>query len=80
MWDRDAFPVWGNTAIDDLGISDPLRRRLQAWSDARSNASGAIRMGWDDEGRRLVEQLRAELGPDVQVGYRNERTGLDEWP
>jgi hypothetical protein len=80
MWDWHAFPEWGNTAIDELPISEPLRRRLQHWSDARTNAKGAIRMGWDDDGRRLVEQLRTELGPDALVGYRNERTGLDEWP
>lgn len=79
MWDWPAFPVWGDTVIDDLPISEPLRARLQAWSDARTDANGSIREGWDDEGRRLVAQLRRELGRGVLVGYRDETTGLDEW-
>ena len=82
MWEWHAFPVWGvgDVVVDDLRISEPLRHRLQAWSDSRTNAGGSILDGWEDDGRRLVRDLQRELGDSVIVGYRNDKTGLDQWP
>ena len=76
MWDWHAFPVWGHVDVDGLPISDPLRRRLQEWSDARTSAGGSIPDGWDQEGRRLAAQLRNEL-PEAIVAYHDGRTGQD---
>ncbi len=80
MWDWHAFPIWGPVVIDDLPISGPLRARLQAWSDVRTDADGWRPPGWDDQGRKLVRDLRSELGSEVVVGYFDEDTGETVWP
>ena len=82
-------------SVESLPISESLRAALQRWSDEWTAAmcgdhgpdssrwrapSEEKRAAWDAKGRKLLAQLRAELGPDFEVGYRNETTGEDEWP
>jgi hypothetical protein len=102
MWDYMAFPLWAVVGddgrpwvIDELELSDSLRRDLQQWSDDWTEAmlpgegpsapdwqprSEDDRAAWDSRGRDLLERLRAEAGEQYDIGYFNERTGAVEWP
>lgn len=84
MADYGCWPLWeegpaiGNVDPDTLAISDPLLARLRAWAaeyDASLNhddpAASRVNdpLAFDEEGRRLVNDLRYELGETVVVRY-----------
>jgi hypothetical protein len=68
-------PLWGNDAaeyrlsVEDLGLSDTLRKELRAWQSrwqrAVSGPSKARRsefwLTWESDGTALVEQVQAAL-------------------
>jgi hypothetical protein len=95
MWDYAAFPLWPVDAISLDELSPSLRADLKDWSDDRTDAmwdergpdaagwqpsSDASFAAWDARGRALLARVREELGPAVEVGYFDERTGKVEWP
>jgi hypothetical protein len=66
---------------EDLALSDGLTDHLVAWYDTwergrgrmsrrYSPTSGSGPKAWDSEGLRLAGRLQKELGPDVEVLYR----------
>jgi hypothetical protein len=80
MADYSADPIWsdaGGEDLDDLPISERLRRDLRAWgalhdtlpkTKFRFQTGGGPR-AFSEAGRRLTKQLAAELGPDYTVTY-----------
>jgi hypothetical protein len=102
MWDYMAFPLWAVVgddgqpwSIDDLELSESLRRDLQRWSDDWTDAMLAgegptspdwkpppddDRATWDRRGRDLLAKVRTEVGNAYEVGYFNEQTREVEWP
>jgi hypothetical protein len=81
--DYSCFPVWdgGMVSPEALGISDALRRDLQAWNDDYTDTGGVSPdvykrpATWDagsfrERGLALADRLREELGPDVEVAVR----------
>jgi len=83
MADYSAFPVWDISGTGPFGwqymvdpetleISGHLRAELWAWAAAYdSGDSGGKR--WFAEGRRLAQELQAELGPSHKIVFFNER-------
>ncbi len=78
--DSSADPVWAEDAmvdLDDLQVSDRLRRELRAWARRWEELMGpafectdaAGYAEWRRRGRPLAGALQAELGGAVEVVY-----------
>ena len=86
LWTVDAKGRRKAVDADDIGLSDDLADRLEAWMDAfdaiyeedeeaRSRfPSAAEQAEWEDEGAGIAEAIAAELGPGWAVS-----TDLTDW-
>ena len=67
--------------LERLSLSEGLIVRLRAWAarfDALQHSDydwpdEATRMQWTEEGSRLTDEVRDELGPDYDVQYFQEQ-------
>lgn len=69
MWDYDAFPLWvdagwkGQASSDAVPVPEPLKDRLQAWSDEMTalmwGPNGPDAPGWDGPNRDDLDRLNA---------------------
>jgi len=91
MADHGASPLWaeagpsvlGSTELDSLPLSQGLRDRPRARSieydrHALQRRWSELMTDWNDRGRRLAQQVAAELGAGWRVVYGNEITGVAE--
>ncbi|WP_404349898.1 hypothetical protein LG324_17045 [Phycicoccus jejuensis] len=78
--DYTADPVWGSEGmvdLDQLSISDRLRRDLREWArDWEDQLGPDFRIkerdryeAWRRHGRLLSRDLARELGPEIEVRY-----------
>jgi hypothetical protein len=67
LWDEDGNPV----DLGLLGISQELAERVRLWNshfeEERIPVDGPGNTEWLAEGAILLQQLRTDLGPDVDV-------------
>ncbi len=93
MAEYSAFPIWDISGDGPYGwqymvdpetlpISDRLRTDLEAWAAFYECPSGSRRgrKGWYAQGRRLARDLQAELGPDCEVVFFNEKGNEEPVP
>jgi len=88
LWRLDARGNRKPVDAEDIGLSEPLADRLEAWMDtfdaiyeedqeARSRFPDAVeQLAWEAEGAALAEAIAAELGPDWTV--QTDLTGWQE--
>jgi hypothetical protein len=86
LWTLDAKGRRKAVDAEDIGLSDDLADRLEAWMDmfdaiyeedneARSRFPDAVeQMAWEAEGAALAVAIADELGPDWTVA-----TDLNGW-
>lgn len=79
--DFDASPLWtrdGNVRIEDLPLSPRLAAELRRWADdfdattprgPRMTSRSYVPSDWVERGRRLAQQLQAELDGSFEVQY-----------
>jgi hypothetical protein len=87
LWDLSPRPAPSHSYSlepHDLGLSAGLTDRLTEWfqtwergwgrmSRRFGGVGGTGGQGWYEQGLRLAHQLQKELGPDVEVVYRDAR-------
>lgn len=85
LWQIDAKGRRRAVDAEDIGLSEELADRLEAWMDAfdaiydeddeaASDFSDAVeRLAWEAEGHAIVHAITAELGPEWDV--RQDLTG-----
>jgi hypothetical protein len=85
MADYSAFPVWDISGTGPFGwqfmvnpetlpISSRLRADLWAWAAVYENPSRRQSLKeWYAQGRRIARDLEAELGPDCEVVFSDEK-------
>ena len=77
--DFGASPLWtrdGNIEVEDLPLSPRLTAELHRWADdfngttprgPRIKSGGYVPSDWAERGRRLAQQLQAEVGDSLVV-------------
>ncbi len=86
LWTLDAKGRRSPVDAEDIGLSEPLADRLEAWMDtfdaiyeednqARSRFPNAVeQLAWEAEGAALTEAVKQELGAEWVVSI-----DLDGW-
>lgn len=81
LWRIDAKGRRKPVDAEDIGLSEELADRIEAWMDgfdaiydeadeaASDFASAAERQGWEAEGLAIAEAVAAELGTGWQVSH-----------
>jgi hypothetical protein len=85
LWQLDAKGRRKHVDAEEVGLSEDLADRLEAWMDAfdaiydeddpaASDFGDAVeRLAWEAEGRALAHAIAAELGTDWEI--RHDLTG-----
>lgn len=86
MWDYDVTdPLWGRDGgigLETLPLSAALRRDLRRWAAELTEVMWAAlhddeappaALQLDEQGQRLCERVRAELGSGYEVTYVSAR-------
>ena len=85
LWQLDAKGRRKPVDAEDVGLSEALADRLEAWMDAfdaiydeddpaASDFGDAVaHLAWEAEGHALAHAIAAELGPDWEI--RHDLTG-----
>ncbi|WP_332681267.1 hypothetical protein [Bosea sp. (in: a-proteobacteria)] len=79
LWLLDAKGKRKPVDAEDVGLSEALADRLEAWMDsfdaiydeaneaASDFGSEAERLGWEAEGAALADAIASELGPEWEI-------------
>lgn len=85
LWDRTPGRMNDSIDYEELGLSEELAEKLEAWNDRFAAAAfdpedPEWRAAFTADGAALAEELRAEVGAGIEIVYVDGFTGVPATP